>query len=91
MVRQIDTRRRLNEILFLIIETYIEDPTPVSSKHLCDKYRLPYSSATIRHVMEHVVADLHRRGLGDVVIGLDVGHAPGRRPHRARRNCGASL
>jgi len=52
MVRHVDTRQRLDEILLLIIETYIEEPEPVSSKQLCEKYRLPCSSATVRHVME---------------------------------------
>lgn len=52
MVRLVDVQQRLDHIFGLIVESYIEDGNPVSSKHLCDKYRLPYSSATIRNVME---------------------------------------
>lgn len=52
VARIIDTRQREEEILDLIIESYIEESRPVSSTHLCQKYRLPYSSATVRNIME---------------------------------------
>lgn len=52
MVRYINIQQRLDTIFGHIVESYIEDGKPVSSKHLCDKFRLPFSSATIRNAME---------------------------------------
>lgn len=42
---------RLIEILKAIVEEYIQTAEPVGSKTLMEKYRLPYSSATIRNEM----------------------------------------
>jgi len=52
MAKVVDTRERELEILDLVVETYIKETKPISSTHLCEKYNLPYSSATIRNVME---------------------------------------
>ncbi|MDD4182924.1 MAG: hypothetical protein PHT53_03785 [Candidatus Omnitrophica bacterium] len=52
MAKAVDTRERELEILNLVVEAYIKETKPVSSTHLCEKYNLPYSSATIRNVME---------------------------------------
>lgn len=50
-MRQIDSRKRENEILGLIIESYIEASKPISSAYLCDNYQLNCSPATIRNIM----------------------------------------
>lgn len=52
MAKVVDTRERELEILNLVVETYIKETKPISSTHLCEKYNLHYSSATIRNVME---------------------------------------
>ncbi len=52
MTKLIDVKEREDVILDLIVEAYIKETNPVSSSHLCQKYNLPYSSATIRNVME---------------------------------------
>ncbi|MCK9614158.1 MAG: hypothetical protein M0R48_01490 [Candidatus Omnitrophica bacterium] len=52
MAKVVDTRGRESEILNLVVEAYIKETKPISSTHLCEKYKLPYSSATIRNVME---------------------------------------
>ena len=44
------TARRI-EILKAIVEEFIATAEPVGSKTLVDKYKLPYSSATIRNDM----------------------------------------
>lgn len=44
------TKRRI-EIFKCIVEEFIDTAEPVSSKTLVEKYRLPYSSATIRNDM----------------------------------------
>ncbi|MDD5583780.1 MAG: hypothetical protein PHV55_01810 [Candidatus Omnitrophica bacterium] len=59
MVRFVDTKEREEEILNLVIESYINESKPISSTHLCTKYNLPYSSATVRNVMEN----LEKKGL----------------------------
>ncbi|MDD5195823.1 MAG: hypothetical protein PHQ96_09165 [Candidatus Omnitrophica bacterium] len=59
MVRFVDTREREEEILDFVIESYINESKPISSTHLCLKYNLPYSSATVRNVMEN----LEKKGL----------------------------
>ncbi|MBD3246061.1 MAG: hypothetical protein GF333_03525 [Candidatus Omnitrophica bacterium] len=53
MVRA-DTRERENGLLDCIVESYIRESRPISSSYLCEKYRLPYSSATVRNVMERL-------------------------------------
>lgn len=45
---------RLIQILGAIVEEYIQTAEPVGSKTLVDKYRLPYSSATIRGEMSEL-------------------------------------
>ncbi|MCF7907481.1 MAG: hypothetical protein K9L86_01180 [Candidatus Omnitrophica bacterium] len=59
MVRNIDSQERENEILGLIIESYIEQSKPISSAYLCDNHKLNCSPATIRNVM----LSLERKGL----------------------------
>lgn len=54
MVKAVDTKEREQEILSLVVESYIKESKPVSSTHLCEKYKLPYSSATVRNVMENL-------------------------------------
>ncbi|MEI8348741.1 MAG: hypothetical protein WCI77_01170 [Candidatus Omnitrophota bacterium] len=54
MVRSLDTRERETEILNLIVDSYIRESKPISSSHLCQQYHLPYSSATVRNVMENL-------------------------------------
>lgn len=46
-----DLTRRQEEILSLIIESYTNNPEPVSSKHLGEAFSLGVSSATIRNEM----------------------------------------
>lgn len=43
--------QRMIEILKAIVDEFVETAEPVASKTLVDKYRLPYSSATIRNDM----------------------------------------
>jgi transcriptional regulator of heat shock response len=52
MSKGLDSKEREEEILALVVESYIRKSTPVSSTYLCDTYHLPYSSATVRNVME---------------------------------------
>jgi transcriptional regulator of heat shock response len=52
MVKRADVKEREKELLNLVVESYIRESKPVSSSYLCDKYRLPYSSATVRNVLE---------------------------------------
>jgi heat-inducible transcriptional repressor len=49
-VRTVLNPRRI-EILRAIVESFIANAEPVGSKTLVEKYRLPYSSATIRNEM----------------------------------------
>src|SRR5438045_2470722 len=49
---------RQREILRIIIQEFVVSATPVSSEGLVNKYKLPYSSATIRNEM----AELERNG-----------------------------
>jgi len=58
MTKNLDTRERETEILNLIVGSYIRESKPISSSHLCQQYHLPYSSATVRNVMEN----LERKG-----------------------------
>jgi transcriptional regulator of heat shock response len=57
MVKHVDTKEREQDILNLIVESYIKESKPVSSTHLCEKYKLPYSSTTVRNVMESLEED----------------------------------
>ena len=43
--------QRMIEILKAIVDEFVETAEPVASKTLVDKYKLPYSSATIRNEM----------------------------------------
>ncbi|MCM8787134.1 MAG: hypothetical protein NC935_03675 [Candidatus Omnitrophica bacterium] len=52
MAKYIDAEERESEILNFIIKSYIEESKPISSNYLCERYNLPYSSATIRNIME---------------------------------------
>lgn len=58
MTKHIDIKEREADILDLIVESYISESKPISSKYLCKKHNLPYSSATVRNVME----SLQRQG-----------------------------
>ncbi|MBD3264745.1 MAG: hypothetical protein GF375_06555 [Candidatus Omnitrophica bacterium] len=51
MVRYVDSRRREEQILSLIIDSYIKESKPISSGYLCKEYKLSYSPATVRNVM----------------------------------------
>jgi len=42
---------RKNKIFKLIVEDFVKTATPVGSNYLIDKYKLPYSSATVRNEM----------------------------------------
>ena len=59
MVRFVDSREREEEILGLIIESYIRESRPISSGYLCKECRLNYSSATVRNIM----VSLEKKGL----------------------------
>ncbi len=50
---------RQETLLGLIIREYVDTATPVSSKAICEKYALPFSTATVRNEM----AALTERGL----------------------------
>ena len=52
MVKFIGCKDREEEILDFVIESYIKESQPISSTYLCRRYHLPYSSATVRNVME---------------------------------------
>jgi len=51
MVRYFDAREREEEILDLIVESYIQESRPISSGYIQKKYKLNYSPATIRNIM----------------------------------------
>ncbi|MDD4294749.1 MAG: hypothetical protein PHP69_04490 [Candidatus Omnitrophica bacterium] len=53
-----DIKEREFNLLDLIVESYIHESKPISSSYLCKKFNLPYSSATVRNVME----SLERQG-----------------------------
>jgi len=46
---------KAREILTLIIDTYIKTGNPVGSSSLVDKYKLSYSSATVRNTMSELM------------------------------------
>ncbi len=50
-MRYVDTKKREEEILRLVVESYIKESRPISSGYLCERFNLPYSSATVRNVM----------------------------------------
>jgi transcriptional regulator of heat shock response len=50
-MRYVDTKKREDQILNLLVESYIEESRPISSSYLQEKFNLSYSSATIRNVM----------------------------------------
>jgi heat-inducible transcriptional repressor len=52
MTRYVDQKIREEEILGLVLDSYIKESKPISSGYLCNKYRLPYSTATVRNVLE---------------------------------------
>lgn len=52
MAKIVDNSEREKEFFYLVVESYIRESKPISSSYLCEKYRLPYSSATVRHVLE---------------------------------------
>jgi len=58
MVRHVDFKERKEDILDLVVESYIETTKPIGSSYLCSKHKLPYSSATVRNVLE----DLEKEG-----------------------------
>ena len=51
-MRSIDSKKREREILDLVLDSYIEESRPISSSYLCEKFHLPFSSATVRNVLE---------------------------------------
>jgi transcriptional regulator of heat shock response len=50
-MRYVDTREREEEILGLVVDSYITESRPISSGYLCRKYDLKYSSATVRNIL----------------------------------------
>lgn len=51
MVKYIEAKEREREILKIIVDSYINETKPISSGYLCEKYRLDYSTATVRNIM----------------------------------------
>jgi len=51
MVRYFNPQEREEEILDLIVDSYIHESRPISSGYLQKKYKLSYSPATIRNIM----------------------------------------
>jgi len=51
MVRFVDTHERQEELLGLVIDSYIKESKPISSSYLCEKYNLQYSPATVRNAL----------------------------------------
>lgn len=58
-MRSYDVEEREEEILGLIIKSYIKETRPISSSYLCNQYHLSYSPATVRNTMEA----LEKKGL----------------------------
>lgn len=54
MTRYLDHKYRQDEILKYLIKLYIQEGKPVSSSYLKDRYHLPFSSATLRNIMEEL-------------------------------------
>jgi len=57
-MRYVDSKKRESKILGLVVDSYIKESRPISSSYLCNKYKLPFSSATVRSVLE----SLERQG-----------------------------
>lgn len=51
MVKFVDTRERGEELLELVVDSYIKESKPISSNYLCEKYNLQYSPATVRNIL----------------------------------------
>ena len=51
-MRYVDTKKREEGILDLLVENYINESRPISSSYLCKHCNLPYSPATVRNIME---------------------------------------
>jgi len=51
-MRYVDAQKREDEILDILVDSYIKEYHPISSFYLCESCHLPYSSATVRNVME---------------------------------------
>lgn len=51
-MRYVDTKKREEEILNFVVDSYIEESKPISSSYLCRKYPIKYSPATVRGVLE---------------------------------------
>lgn len=58
-MKYVDTQKRESEILAMVVESYIKESRPISSGYLREKFRLPYSTATLRNVL----GSLEKRGL----------------------------
>jgi len=43
MVRHVDFKERKEEILDLVVESYIDTTKPIGSSYLCSKHKLPYA------------------------------------------------
>ncbi|MCM8773131.1 MAG: hypothetical protein NC820_00100 [Candidatus Omnitrophica bacterium] len=51
-MRYVDNEKRENEILDILVDSYIKESKPISSSYLCQNRHLPYSSATVRNILE---------------------------------------
>ncbi|MCD6583501.1 MAG: HTH domain-containing protein [Candidatus Omnitrophica bacterium] len=58
-MRHVDIRERENQILELVVKSYIRESRPISSSYLCDRFNLSCSTATVRNIME----SLEKKGL----------------------------
>jgi len=58
-VRYLDSKKREEEMLNLVVESYIKESKPISSCYLCEKFNLSFSTATIRNILE----SLEKKGL----------------------------
>ncbi|MCK4810601.1 MAG: hypothetical protein KAS99_06715 [Candidatus Omnitrophica bacterium] len=58
-MKYVDPDKRESRILNLAIEGYIKESRPISSSYLCEKFNLPYSTATVRNIL----GALEKRGL----------------------------
>lgn len=56
---EMTVNQRAQQVLKILVERYIQDGCPISSKRIADDYDLGLSSATIRHIL----ADLENAGL----------------------------
>ena len=58
-MRYLDSKKREEEMLNLVVESYIKESKPISSCYLCEKFNLSFSTATIRNILE----SLEKKGL----------------------------